>query len=176
MTKVSFSAPPYTPSCFEASAQLEKLRHGKKNQDLDFEEEKVFKQEHRHEGRKHSYPSGTSFMSPLSSSPPSDAELFLTRVSRETKIHKRKLIEPEIPVLQTVEKNYATASDSRTYRQANKSRKYEEYVPSYIAKLIKKVQSQMKAHFFDSKDSISIVGFLDTFKLPCDANRIQEGA
>lgn len=34
----------------------------------------------------------------------------------------------------------------------------------------------MKEHTFDPSDPISILGFLTTFKLACDANRIHEGA
>lgn len=34
----------------------------------------------------------------------------------------------------------------------------------------------MKAHFFDTSDPISIIGFLATFKFACDTNRIHERA
>lgn len=34
----------------------------------------------------------------------------------------------------------------------------------------------MKAHFFNPKDPISITGFLATFKLVYDTNKIHEGA
>lgn len=34
----------------------------------------------------------------------------------------------------------------------------------------------MKEHFVDPRDPISIVGFLATFKIPCDTNKIHERA
>lgn len=34
----------------------------------------------------------------------------------------------------------------------------------------------MKAHDFDPKESISIIGFLAPFKLACNTNRIHEGS
>lgn len=52
--------------------------------------------------------------------------------------------------------------------------RYDENVSSYITKLVKNVRSQMKAHFVDQNDPISIIGFLATFKFACDANRIHE--
>lgn len=42
--------------------------------------------------------------------------------------------------------------------------------------MVKKVESQMKAHLFDSEDPITMIGFLTTSKFACDTNHIQEGA
>lgn len=47
---------------------------------------------------------------------------------------------------------------------------------SYISKMVKKVNSRMKANFFDPSDSVFIVGFIATFKLVGDTSRIHEGA
>lgn len=46
---------------------------------------------------------------------------------------------------------------------------------SYVAKLVKKVKSMVKADFFDPKILVPIVGFSATFKLACDTNKIPEG-
>lgn len=42
--------------------------------------------------------------------------------------------------------------------------------------MVKKVASQMKEHYFDPSDPISIVGFLATFKLVCDTNCVHKEA
>lgn len=75
-----------------------------------------------------------------------------------------------------MKKHYALAVDYRKYRLANRSPRYDDTVSSYVAKLVKKIKSQMKAHFFDPKDPIFIIGFLATFELTCDTNKIHEGA
>lgn len=43
---------------------------------------------------------------------------------------------------------------------------------SCTAKQMKKLSSQMRAHFFDRKTRISIIGFLTSLKLLCDMNNI----
>lgn len=47
---------------------------------------------------------------------------------------------------------------------------------SYIPKMTNKVELQRKVYFFGASNSISIIGFLTTFKLACDTNNIHEGA
>lgn len=42
--------------------------------------------------------------------------------------------------------------------------------------MVKKVKSQLKALFSNVSDPISNMGFLTTFKLPCNSNRIHEKA
>lgn len=87
-----------------------------------------------------------------------------------------KNTETKLPLLQTVKEDYALASDHLTHRRANRSPFYYDSVSGYIAMLVKKVKLQMKAHIFDPKDPISIVGFLATFKLVYDTNNIHEKA
>lgn len=93
----------------------------------------------------------------------------------EHKAHKARS-EPKLSVLQTVKKHYALAVDYRTYCLACRSPRYDDTVSSYIAKLFKKVKSQIKAHFFNLCDRISIIGLLVTFKLAFDTNKIHKGA
>lgn len=49
-------------------------------------------------------------------------------------------------------------------------------VSANIAKTVKNVYLEMKAHFFDFKHAISILEFLQTLKIARDTNRIQEEA
>lgn len=114
IAEVPFSLPSDTPSSYEAPDELEERRRGKKNRDV-MVEKKVYKYEHRHEGRKYSSLFGTSFMSPPPSPPSSETESFLTCLSREINIHSGKTVEQELPVLRTAKKNYVTASDYCTY-------------------------------------------------------------
>lgn len=72
-------------------------------------------------------------------------------MSQKREHHKEKPIRPELPVIYAVKKNYATAPDYDIYRLTNKSTKQDETVSSYIAKMIKKFKSAMKAYFFDPK-------------------------
>lgn len=54
--------------------------------------------------------------------------------------------------------------------------RHDNIVPSYVAKLVKKVKLQMIARVFDPKDLISITGVLATFELVRDTNEIHENA
>lgn len=72
--------------------------------------------------------------------------------------------------------NYALAVDYRTYRFENHSLRYDKTDSTYIAKIVKKVKSQMKAHLCNPKDRIYLIGFLATLKHACDTNRNYEGA
>lgn len=74
------------------------------------------------------------------------------------KAHKAKSTESHLSDVQTVKKYYATTVKYETYRLSNRSSCYDETVSCYIAKLVKKVKSQIKVLFFNSKDSIKIVG------------------
>lgn len=40
--------------------------------------------------------------------------------------------------------------------------------------MVRKVKLQIKAHFFNPCDQISIISFPTTFRLPCDTNRMLE--
>lgn len=66
--------------------------------------------------------------------------------------------------------------DYRTYRLANCFTLSDGVVSGYISEMVLKVKSQMKAHFFDTSDRISIIGFFSTFKLACDTTRKHKGA
>lgn len=92
----------------------------------------------------------------------------------EPKALKASLAASTLPVVKTVEKFYALAADYRTYRLANRSPRYGDTISNYFASFVKKIKSQVKAHFFDHKDPISIMRFLATFKLPCVTNKIHE--
>lgn len=46
----------------------------------------------------------------------------------------------------------------------------------YVAKLVEETKLRMKARFFDPKDTVSIVGFLATFKLARHTNKTYERA
>lgn len=54
--------------------------------------------------------------------------------------------------------------------------KFDVTVLSYFSKWVKKVKLQMKAQFLDTKALMSGIGFLGTFKIGCDTNRIHKGA
>lgn len=66
--------------------------------------------------------------------------------------------------------------EDRTYRLVNKSGKYDKALLACIARIVKKIKSEINAHFFDSKDSISNIGFIATFNLASDNNRIHDEA
>lgn len=97
-------------------------------------------------------------INPFSSSPPSDTEH--SGVSRKQKLQDQKSVEAGIFVLQAVKKNYAKDLDCCKYCFANRSLKYDHTASSYIAKIVEKLKSQMKEHFFDPKDLISTIGLL----------------
>lgn len=80
-------------------------------------------------------------------------------VTEMQKIRKEKRVEAELPVFQTEKKYYAQAHDYQMYHLTSKSLKYNGTVSSYIAKLIKKVKSNMKEHFFDTKVRVCIICF-----------------
>lgn len=95
---------------------------------------------------------------------------------RELKKYQEKLVEPEVSVSQTVKKNYATKLDYPIYPRAELWTKYNETVSSYIAEMVRKDKSQMKAHLIDSNDLISIIWLLAKYKLVCDTKSIQDWA
>lgn len=113
-------------------------------------------------------------MGPLLFPTPSDTKSFFIPVSRDRKTHK-KSIEPDLLVLHTVKKNYVKTLDYRIWL-ANKSTKRNETVSSYVIEMVETVTSRMKAHLFDPKASICIIGFFATFRLSCDTNRLSEWA
>lgn len=170
-----------TPSVSSMSSDDDKYRRHAKTKRVvqDFPEEAAERKDckdHKRKHKKSSSPSSSMDLSPTLSS--SDRESLVSNLSwleLEHKAHKAKNTETKLPVLQTVKKHYALAFDYRTYHLANRSSLYDVTVSSYIVKLVMKIKSQMKAHFFDPKDPISIIGFLATFKLACDTNKIHEG-
>lgn len=97
----------------------------------------------------------SSFMSIHTSPTSLDQESVQSKLSKlnsEYKAQKAKLRDVTIPVLKTTKKHYMAAIAYRTYRLASLSPRYDNTVSSHVAKLFKKVKSQMKAHFFDPKD------------------------
>lgn len=53
---------------------------------------------------------------------------------------------------------------------------YNKIVSTYIAKLLKNIESQTKASVFHTKDPMSGTGFLPAFRLAYDSSRILESA
>lgn len=123
------------------------------------------RKKHRKDGKwkpkRSSSSSGSSTCVPISST---SSGFFLpstiTGLDMNLMIPKAKTKEPEPPVLHTVGKRYTQAVDFRIFRLKNSFLKYNDTVSIYVAKLLQKVMSQTKAQFIDSKELISIVGFL----------------
>lgn len=57
------------------------------------------------------------------------------------------------------------AAEYGTYLLDKRSTRHDDTVSSYTTDMVKKIKWQIKAHFFDLNDLISIIGFLATFKL-----------
>lgn len=116
-------------------------------------------------------------MGPLkstSSSGRNSLKLDLSKMVMSRNTHKVKSSEPRHPVRQTVKKQNTFSVGYQTYRLFNRPSWYDKTVSSYVAKLAAKVKSQLKPHFFISRDSISIIGYLATFKLAYDTNHFHE--
>lgn len=135
------------------------------------EEDKTCKQRHK---PKMSNFSSSSSMSLYALSPSSERDSLPSASKRKTL--KVRLPESKLPLLLTVENHYPLAVAFRTYRLSSRLQRYDDIVSSYVAKFAKMAELQMKAYFFDPKKKISIFGFLATFELACDTNKIQEGA
>lgn len=108
------------------------------------------------------------------------ATTLLSQTSQKTltlkNLHSRcKATEQELLDLKAVKSHYSRAVDYRTYGLAHPSIRYNEILRSYIFKTVKKIKLQMKAHFFDPSNQISIIGFLDKIQLASNTNRIHEG-
>lgn len=89
-------------------------------------------------------------------------------ITETQKVRQEERVEAELPVLQKVKKNYARELDYGTYRLTKSSPNCNETVSSYITKPVKTVRSQVKAHIFDKKDSISIMDLMALFMLSCN--------
>lgn len=150
--------------------QINKVGHHRHKTIAVPKEDKTRKQRQKYKNFK--LPSSSSMSLHSRSSSP-ERDLFLP--TSELKPLKARQTEPKLPVLQTVHKLYAVAVDYQTYRLGSRSPRYDDTVLSYVAKLAKKVKSQMKALVFDPTDHISIVGFLATIKRTCETNKIHEG-
>lgn len=97
------------------------------------------------------------------------------KLKLEQKIRIVETKMPELSAFQTVMKYYTRTVDYKTYELANRFSKYDDTVTSYNDQLVKKTKSQMKVHFFNPKDPISIIGYLALFKFFCCTNHIHEG-
>lgn len=91
------------------------------------------------------------------------------------KLENEKQVEAELPIFQTVIMNYAQTHYYQTDRFANESPKKGETCSNYMSDLVEKFKLQIKAHYSDLIELISIIAFLVRFKLARDTNRIQEG-
>lgn len=77
-------------------------------------------------------------------------------------------------VLQISNRQHSRAFDYRTHLLANYPTRCDETVSSNIIEMVRKVMFQIKAHFFNPNESVSIIGLLITLKLACNTNRIHE--
>lgn len=68
-----------------------------------------------------------------------------TLMKRRLKQNTRNL---KLLLPQTVMKHYTLLVDIRAYRLAYRSLQYNDTVSSYIAELVEKIKSELKAHFF----------------------------
>lgn len=66
--------------------------------------------------------------------------------------------------------------DFHSYPLAERSTSYDEQVSKHVAKRASRPQNQMKSQLFDQMDLISIIGFLQAFKIACDNNEAHKGA
>lgn len=57
-----------------------------------------------------------------------------------------------------------------------KMRRYDETFLRYIAEIVMKIESKMKAQLVHPNEFMSVVGFMATFKLSCNTNQIHEEA
>ena len=71
---------------------------------------------------------------------------------------------------------FRKALDYRTYRLSDRSQHYDRVVAKKVAKMAKMMEVQLRSHFFDATDPISILAFLPQFKTACDTNGVHEGA
>lgn len=71
---------------------------------------------------------------------------------------------------------YVRAADYQRYRLNDCLPRYGDPLFHYIPKIVKKLRSQVKIYSFDSKNSVSILGFGTTFKLACNADCIHKSA
>lgn len=124
--------------------------------------------------RKHKKSKSSSSSSMSLHTLPSSSERDSLLSTSEIKALKARLAESKLRVLQTMKKPFALAVYNWTNRLSNRLARYDNTLMYYVAKLVKKVKSQMKTHFFDPKYHISIVGFLATFKVACNTIKIRE--
>lgn len=100
---------------------------------------------------------------------------LLLKSDLEYKTQEAEVRGVTFPAFQAVKKHYITAIDYRSYRFVSRSPLFDNTVSNSVAKLVNRVILQMKAHFFDPKEPISIIGFLATFKLASDTRKIHKG-
>lgn len=114
-------------------------------------------------------------MRPLRSPPSSDPESFLTWVSQERKFTKEGRSNRNFPfTILLSRKCGSTKLPCQPTRQ--KAAKFYGTVSCDIAIMVRMDKMQIKVDCFDSRGPICFIGFLDTIKLACNANRIQKGA
>lgn len=79
-------------------------------------------------------------------------------------------------VFRPVKYRFNTAVDYGTHPPAHTPLKYKRMVSKNVAKKAKHMTVQMKPYTFGPYDPISILGFLNIFKLVCDTTGVNEGA
>lgn len=84
--------------------------------------------------------------------------------------------EPALPILQNVRKRYIRAAEYRTYQLKNCSTHFDNAVLRYITKVVEKVETHMKAHFFDPSNLISNINSLAASMISCVTNQLHKGA
>jgi len=101
--------------------------------------------------------------------------------SGEDAIGRKKVVgrtDPPLTLtpLRPVNTHFRRALDYRTYLLNDRSTKFNSGVTKQIAKMVRRMDVQMKSQIFDPVDPITILSFLPAFKTACDSNGIHEGA
>lgn len=60
-----------------------------------------------------------------------------------------------------------------SFRKASKLTRNSEHAGKPLTKWVSRIQVQMKSHFVDPMDPISIIEFLHGFRIACDIDRVQ---
>lgn len=86
-----------------------------------------------------------------------------------------KVVKLELPVFQTVRKYFTWSIDYWNYRITICSPKFDDMSSSYIAKLVKKVITLIKARILDPKHDIASIGFSEMFRIVWNRDSIHDG-
>lgn len=78
--------------------------------------------------------------------------------------------------IRPLNEKFAKLVDYRTYRLLRRSQTYNLRVARKTARCQKKLNAQMKGHFFSETDPISALNFLQRFRTACSHNELTEEA